>query len=41
MQRNKTLLAVVEDDNLISSRAPRNLAAFAHALVRFLNANVR
>jgi protease I len=33
--------AVVEDDNLISSRTPRDLAAFGHALVTFLDANVR
>ena len=32
---------VVEDSNLISSRTPRDLAAFGHALVRFLDANVK
>ncbi len=32
---------VVEDDNLISSRTPRDLAVFGHAMVQFLDANVR
>jgi protease I len=31
--------AVVEDGNLISSRTPRDLAAFGHAMVRFLEAH--
>lgn len=33
--------AVVEDGNLISSRTPRDLAAFSHALVRFLETHAR
>lgn len=33
--------AVVEDDNLISSRTPRDLAGFGHAMVTFLDANIR
>jgi len=32
---------VVEDDNLISSRTPRDLAPFGHAMVTFLDANLR
>lgn len=32
---------VVVDGNLISSRTPRDLAPFAHAMVRFLNHNLR
>ncbi len=32
---------VVEDGNLISSRTPRDLAAFGHALVRFLETHAR
>ena len=32
---------VVVDDNLISSRTPRDLALFGHAMVRFLDANVK
>src|SRR5215469_15110602 len=32
---------VVEDGNLISSRTPRDLAAFGHALVRFLDTHVK
>ena len=32
---------VVEDDNLISSRTPRDLAPFGHAMVRFLDASFR
>jgi protease I len=33
--------AVVEDGNLISSRTPRDLAAFGHAMVRFLETHTR
>jgi protease I len=32
---------VVEDGNLISSRTPRDLPAFGHALVRFLDSHVK
>ena len=40
MKKSKTVLAFL-DDNLISSRTPRDLAAFGEAMVRFLNKETR